>query len=85
MGVLDVIWHVAPHLMRFPNGESLQDLLARTSDALRSVIARHPADPVVLVGHDSVNRALLLQLLDVPVGVVADPDRLVGLSTLKLR
>lgn len=61
------LWHVAPHLMRFPNGESLQELIARTSDALRTVIARLPADPLVLVGHDSVNRALLLQLLDQPL------------------
>jgi probable phosphoglycerate mutase len=61
------LWHVAPHLTRFPQGESLQDLLARTADALRIVLARHPADPVVMVGHDSVNRALLLQLLDQPM------------------
>jgi len=55
------------HLVRFPNGESLQDLVARTSDALRTVLARHPAETVVMVGHDSVNRALLLQLLDQPL------------------
>lgn len=61
------LWHVAPQLVRFPEGESLQDLLARTADALRAVLARHPADPVVMVGHDSVNRALLLQLLDQPL------------------
>jgi probable phosphoglycerate mutase len=61
------LWHLAPQLMRFPNGESLQDLVARTSDALRTVIARHPNDAVVMVGHDSVNRALLLQLLDQPL------------------
>ena len=61
------LWHLAPHLMRFPSGESLQDLVARTSDALRTVIARHPTGPVVMVGHDSVNRALLLQVLDQPL------------------
>jgi len=61
------LWHVAPHLMRFPGGESLQDLVARTSDALRTVLARHPEQTVVMVGHDSVNRALLLQLLDQPL------------------
>jgi probable phosphoglycerate mutase len=61
------LWHVAPHLMRFPGGESLQDLVARTSDALRLVLERHPGETVVLVGHDSVNRALLLQLLDQPL------------------
>jgi probable phosphoglycerate mutase len=61
------LWHGAPHLMRFPGGESLQDLVARTSDALRTVLARHAGATVVLVGHDSVNRALLLQLLDQPL------------------
>jgi probable phosphoglycerate mutase len=61
------LWQAAPHLMRFPDGESLQDLVARTSDALRTVLARHPGQTVVTVGHDSVNRALLLQLLDQPL------------------
>jgi phosphoserine phosphatase len=61
------LWHEAPHLVRFPNGESLQDLVSRTSDALRTVLARHAGQTVVMVGHDSVNRALLLQLLDQPL------------------
>jgi broad specificity phosphatase PhoE len=61
------LWRAAPHLVRFPGGESLQDLVARTSDALRTVLARHPEQIVVMVGHDSVNRALLLQLLDQPL------------------
>jgi len=60
-------WFATPHLVRFPNGESLQDLLARTANALRMVLARHPDETVVLVGHDNVNRALLLQLLDQPL------------------
>ncbi|MGB6537972.1 MAG: histidine phosphatase family protein [Xanthobacteraceae bacterium] len=60
-------WWATPHLVRFPDGESLQDLAARAADALRAVLARHPDDTIVLVGHDSVNRALLLQLLDLPL------------------
>jgi broad specificity phosphatase PhoE len=60
-------WRDAPQLVRFPGGESLQDLVARTADALRDTLARHPDDTVVLVGHDSVNRALLLQVLDQPL------------------
>jgi len=71
------LWHTAPHLVRFPGGASLQDLIARTSDALRTVLARHPGEAVVMVGHDSVNRALLLQLLDQPLAaywrVAQDP------------
>jgi broad specificity phosphatase PhoE len=34
---------------------------------MRLVLARHPDDTIVLVGHDSVNRALLMQLLDLPL------------------
>jgi probable phosphoglycerate mutase len=55
------------HLVRFPGGDSLQDLVARSADALRFILANHVDDTVVLVGHDSVNRALLLQLLDQPL------------------
>ncbi len=51
----------------FPNGESLQDLAARAANAVRMVLARHPDDTLVLVGHDSVNRALLLQFFDLPL------------------
>jgi broad specificity phosphatase PhoE len=60
-------WFATPHLMRFPNGESLQDLVARAANALRFILVRCPVETVVLVGHDSVNRALLLQLLDMPL------------------
>ncbi len=61
------LWRSAPHLVRFPGGEALQDLVGRTADALRETLERHPAETVVFVGHDSVNRALLLQLLDQPL------------------
>ncbi len=60
-------WRSAPHLVRFPKGESLQDLVARTSDALRFVLEKYAGKTVVLVGHDSVNKALLLQLIDQPL------------------
>jgi phosphoserine phosphatase len=57
-------WFDSPQLVRFPNGEALQDLAARAANALRVVLARHPGDTVVLVSHDSTNRALLLQFLE---------------------
>ena len=64
---LFALWRTAPQLVRFPHGDSLQDLVARAADALRLVLDRHPDGAVVMVGHDSVNRALLLQLLDQPL------------------
>lgn len=60
-------WCTTPHLMRFPNGESLQELVARAADALRFVIEKHPGKTVVMVTHESVNRASLLQILEQPL------------------
>lgn len=62
-------WMATPHLVRFPSGELLQDIVARSADALRLALERHPLDHdcVVMVGHDTINRALLLQLLDQPL------------------
>jgi len=60
-------WFSAPQLVRFPNGGSLQEVVARTADVLRLVHERHERETVVLVGHSIVNRALLLQTLDQPL------------------
>ncbi len=60
-------WFATPHLVRFPNGESLQDIVLRSADALRTAVDRFPHEAVVLVGHDSINRAMLLQVLDQPL------------------
>jgi broad specificity phosphatase PhoE len=47
-------WRSAPQLTRFPGGESLQDVAARSADMLRELLDRHRDETVVLVGHDSV-------------------------------
>jgi broad specificity phosphatase PhoE len=60
-------WLTTPQLVRFPNGESLQDVATRTASVLRFVLSRNAADTVVLVGHDSVNRVMLTQILDMPL------------------
>jgi broad specificity phosphatase PhoE len=61
------LWYRAPHLARIPGGESLQDVLARAARGLRAIVDRHVAKTVVLVGHDSVNRVILLHALDLPL------------------
>ena len=60
-------WYRAPHWAAIPGGESLQDVFARTVAVLRDVIGRHPTDTVAVVGHDSVNRVILLHALDLPL------------------
>jgi len=60
-------WFTTPHLFRFPGGESLQDVATRTASLLHFVVSRNAADTLVLVGHDSVNRVMLTQILDMPL------------------
>jgi phosphoserine phosphatase len=60
-------WHTTPQMFRFPQGESLQDLVSRAADVLRNVLQRQRDQTVILVSHDSVNRALLTQVLDQPL------------------
>jgi phosphoserine phosphatase len=60
-------WFATPHLVSFPGGEALQDVAARVADAVRMVLARHAEETIVLVGHDSVDRVLLLGFLDLPL------------------
>src|SRR5262249_25185582 len=37
-------WQEAPQLTRFPGGESLKDVVSRTSYVLREMLERHPGD-----------------------------------------
>jgi phosphoserine phosphatase len=60
-------WRSAPHLIRFPVGESLQELLTRAADALRWAEERHRGQTIVMVAHDSFNRALLMHVLGTPL------------------
>ena len=62
-------WYSAPATVRFPGGESLQDLVLRAGDAMREASAETLADDqvLVLVTHDSVGRAILMQALDQPM------------------
>jgi phosphoserine phosphatase len=61
------LWFRVPHLAAIPGGETLAVVLSRASAALRDVLRHHPDQTVVLVGHDSVNRVLLLFTLELPL------------------
>jgi probable phosphoglycerate mutase len=50
---------VAPSRARFPGGESIQEMQARTVGALDDVVARHPHETVVVVSHaDPIKSAI---------------------------
>lgn len=60
-------WRTQPQLVKFPRGNSLQEVAARVADALRFVVQTHSDSTVVLVGHDSGNRTLMLHALGLPL------------------
>ena len=62
------LWFRMPHLAAIPGGETLAAVMSRATAALRDILRRHPEDgTVVVVGHDSVNRVLLLFALEAPL------------------
>lgn len=61
------LWYQTPDQAEIPGGETLQGVRARSAAAVQTVCAKHPRDTIVLVGHDSVNRVLLLYALGAPL------------------
>jgi probable phosphoglycerate mutase len=61
------LWFRAPHHAVIPGGETLAAVLSRTTAALRDILRHYPDGTAVLVGHDSVNRVLLLFALELPL------------------
>jgi broad specificity phosphatase PhoE len=56
-------WLTAPHTVTFPGGESLARVRQRSMSALHRVIAQHPDQDAVIVGHTVLNRVLLCAML----------------------
>src|SRR5579883_483028 len=61
------LWYSAPERVRFPEGESLQDVALRAADALRFACRRHAGERIVFVTHDNVIRVIFVQLLGMPL------------------
>jgi alpha-ribazole phosphatase len=59
-------WMQAPASVRFPGGESLDDLRSRVRGAAAEIRRRHPGEAVAVVGHGGVVRAVLADVLGLP-------------------
>ncbi len=57
------LWLEKPHLVRFPNGESLRQVRLRGMAALKEVAARHDGRVILLVAHQVVNKVLVCAML----------------------
>jgi broad specificity phosphatase PhoE len=56
-------WEQAPHTVRFPNGESLEDVRTRALAGVEDVVRRHPDQTILLVGHRAVNKVIIAAFL----------------------
>jgi broad specificity phosphatase PhoE len=56
-------WRAAPHSLRVPGGEGLEDVQERFSRGLARLLKRHEREIVLLVGHQVVNKVAICHLL----------------------
>jgi broad specificity phosphatase PhoE len=52
-------WEAAPHTVRFPHGETLDEVKARALDAVEEALRRHPQQTILLAAHRAVNKVLI--------------------------
>ncbi|MFX1555085.1 MAG: histidine phosphatase family protein [Promethearchaeota archaeon] len=56
-------WRESPHLVRFPGGESLEEVSERALKAIHGVIRDHAGETLVMVSHRVVNKIMICGLL----------------------
>ena len=52
-------WETAPATVRFPGGETLDEVRDRAMAAVETVVRRHPGQIVLLAAHRAVNKVLI--------------------------
>jgi phosphoserine phosphatase len=52
-------WEASPHTVRFPGGETLEELRTRALAAVDAVVQKHPGQVVLLSAHRAVNKVLI--------------------------
>ena len=57
------LWHHEPHKIKFPGGESLDEVRSRTMTALEELLAKHQNENFVLVAHRVPNKVICCALL----------------------
>jgi broad specificity phosphatase PhoE len=56
-------WETAPHTVRFPKGETLEEVRTRAWAAVEEVVKRHPGQVVLLAAHRAVNKVLIARFI----------------------
>lgn len=58
-------WLTSPNLVKFPNGESLEEVRERAALAIDRIIAKHTDGTVAVVSHKVVCQIIILHLLGI--------------------
>ena len=56
-------WEQEPELVRFPHGETLDEVRERSYGVLRELAEKHPNESILIVSHRVVNKVLLCAVL----------------------
>jgi broad specificity phosphatase PhoE len=56
-------WEAAPQTVRFPNGETLDEVRTRALAAVDEVMGLHPGKTILLAAHRAVNKVLIAAFL----------------------
>ncbi len=56
-------WETSPQTVRFPGGETLDEVKTRALAAVDQVVQRHPGQTVLLAAHRAVNKVLIAALI----------------------
>ena len=60
---LHKLWHEHPHKVRFPRGESLDEVRARSMTAVSRLMVKHKGQTIVLVAHRVPNKVVCCALI----------------------
>ena len=60
---LHALWRREPHKVKFPGGESLDEVRSRTMKGLKDLLVRHENENFVLVAHRVPNKVICCALL----------------------
>ena len=59
------LWLREPHKVRFPQGESLDEVRSRTMEAVKNLMAKHKDENIALVAHRVPNKVICCALLGI--------------------
>lgn len=64
------LWAAKPHKMKFPEGESVEEVGQRALTAANKVFLQHPDETIAFVAHRIITRCLTLLLLGQPLSTL---------------